>query len=161
MLNKLYENASGLATLGITSPSRTFLTLSNFGFLAFPFGMIYSTFQWYCEKSQGPANELLKKKKKQLEDLKLIKKKKLGFRLFPRTFDPLAPSVHLDLVCLRAVHFARRKTGFSLLICAARQNILTLFGYVRLKSIPPWREGSFQTTSCWCTGSSACDIGPS
>lgn len=66
------ENASGLATLGITSPNRAFLTLFTFGFLAFPFGMIYFTLQWYCDKSQGPANELLKKKQKELEDLKLI-----------------------------------------------------------------------------------------
>ena len=62
---------NGLATLGIKSPNRTFLTVFTIGFLTFPFGMIYFTLQWYWNKAQGPAQEQLRKKEKELSELKL------------------------------------------------------------------------------------------
>ena len=55
MQQMMEENASGLATLGIKNPNRTFLTVFTIGFFAFPFGMVYLTLQWYCNKAQGPA----------------------------------------------------------------------------------------------------------
>ena len=70
------ENANGLATLGIKNPNRMFLTVFTIGFFAFPFGMVYLTLQWYCNKAQGPAQEELRKKEKEISELKLIKKNK-------------------------------------------------------------------------------------